>query len=74
MQRVNIMYNEKLELKNEIIHITANIDSFKHRLDTQESSKDLIINNYENVLLEKERIHHELMNKLSSEEFKLKSS
>jgi len=63
-----------LTIKNEILEKNNEISDFKSRLESQETSNNLIISNLENKVLEYQRISDQSNSKLKSEEFKLKAS
>lgn len=66
--RVNNMQNEKLQIKNELIEKTSEIDGFKRRIESQNLSSEQIISSLESKLMEYQRIADEASNKLRSEE------
>lgn len=63
-----------MQIKNDLIEKTSELDCIKKRFESQESSNEQIVRNLENKLLEYQRIADEANNKLKSEEYKLKSS
>jgi len=57
-----------LQIKNELIEKTSEIDGFKRRIESQNISSEQIISSLESKLMEYQRIADEASNKLRSEE------